>query len=82
MKTFKKIRETVATSTELSEDPLRKYLKKLGKGGTLSYTDNDGKTKKTGKYGGLMNRGGRSYAKVNHDKGMSIVPLPQVHYPD
>lgn len=82
MKTLKKIREDRLPESELSEDPLRKYLKKLGKGGKLDYTDNDGKTKKTGKYGGLMRMGGRTYAKVHHAKGMAVVPLPQVRYPD
>ena len=66
----------------LNEDPLRKHLRKIGKGGSVSYTDNDGKTKKTGSYGGLMNKGGRSYAKVHHKTHMAIVPLPQVRYPD
>lgn len=66
----------------LNEDPLKKHLRKIGKGGSVSYTDNDGKTKKTGSYGGLMNRGGRSYAKVHHKTHMAMVPTTQIHYPD
>jgi hypothetical protein len=57
---------------------VRKHLRKVGKDGSVSFT-NSGK-KMTGKYGGLANRGGRSYAKVHHDKGMSMVPLPQIHH--
>lgn len=61
---------------------IKKHLKKTGKGGSVSYKHNDG-SKKTGTYGGLMNRGGRSYAKVHHTGpggGMSIVPLPNIHH--
>ena len=61
--------------------PLRKHLKKVGKGGEVEYSHNDGKTKK-GRYGGLMNRGGRSYAKVHHDTHMAMVPMTNVKYPD
>jgi hypothetical protein len=57
---------------------VRKHLRKVGKDGSVSFTNSGKKT--TGKYGGLMNRGGRSYAKVHHDKGMSMVPLPQIHH--
>ena len=71
-------KESVDEVTDYPE--VRKHLKKTGKGGSVSYTDNDGKTKKTGKFGGLMNRGGRSYAKVHHDKGMGLVPLPNIHH--
>ncbi len=60
--------------------PLRKHLKKVGKGGEVEYS-HQGKTHK-GRYGGLMNRGGRSYAKVHHDTHMAMVPMPQVKYPD
>ena len=59
---------------------IKQHLRKAGKNNPVSYTDNDGKTKKTGRYGGLMNRGGRSYAKVHHDDHMAMVPLPQVHH--
>ena len=74
--------DSFKTHTLAEQDPLRKHLRKIGKDGHLSYTDNDGKTKKTGRYGGLMNRGGRSYAKVHHDTHMAMVPLNRVHYPD
>ena len=57
---------------------VRKHLKKVGQGGEVHYT-HQGK-KKTGKYGGMMNRGGRSYAKVHHDDHMAMVPLPQIHH--
>ena len=60
--------------------PVRKHLKKVGKGGEVEYS-HQGKTHK-GRYGGLMNRGGRSYAKVHHDTHMAMVPMPQVKYPD
>ena len=63
---------------------VRKHLKKVGKGGTVHYTHPE-HGKVAGEYGGLMNRGGRSYAKVHHKEGpmkntMSMVPLPQVHH--
>jgi len=83
MKRFKDIRESLEErKVDESDYPeVRKHLKKTGKGGSVSYTDNDGKTKKSGKYGGLMNRGGRSYAKVHHDDNtMGLVPLPNVHH--
>ena len=72
-------------TTRIGEDygpshPLRKHLKKVGKGGEVEYS-HQGKTHK-GRYGGLMNRGGRSYAKVHHDTHMAMVPMPQVKYPD
>ena len=65
----------------LAEDEyghIKKHLRKVGKNGTVHYT-HDGKNK-TGRYGGLMNRGGRSYAKVHHDKHMAMVPLPQINH--
>ena len=71
MKSFKEIREN-------QYPEVRKYLKKM-KGKQVSFTDNDGKTKKTGEFGGLMNRGGRPYAKVHHKGGMALVPLPQIN---
>ena len=75
MKSFKEIKSV----TEQDYPEVRKHLKKLGKNGNVSYRDNEGGTK-TGRYGGLMNRGGRSYAKVHRDDGMSMVPLPQVKH--
>jgi len=67
----------------LAEDQyghIKKHLRKVGKNGEVSYS-HDGKTK-TGRYGGMMNRGGRSYAKVHHDDHMAMVPLHKVAYPD
>lgn len=85
MKKFKDIR-SIAEKQEVDEVidyvKIRNHLKKTGKGGSVSYKHNDGSTK-TGKYAGLMNRGGRSYAKVDHDGpagGMAIVPLPNIHH--
>ena len=72
MKAFKDIREQ-------QYPEVRKHLKKVGKNGTVSYKHNDG-SKKTGRYGGMMNRGGRSYAKVHHDDHMAMVPLPNIHH--
>lgn len=72
MKQFKDIREQ-------QYPEVRKHLKKVGKNGSVSYKSNDG-SKKTGRYGGLMNRGGRSYAKVHHDDHMAAVPLPNIHH--
>ena len=57
---------------------VRKYLKKLGKGKDVTFVDNDGKTKQTGKFNGLMRRGPFTYAKVEHGREMSLVPLPQI----
>ena len=72
MKQFKEIREQ-------SYPEVRKHLKKVGKNGSVTYKHNDG-SKKTGRYGGLMNRGGYSYAKVHHDDHMAMVPLPHIHH--
>lgn len=72
MKAFKDIREQ-------QYPEVRKHLKKVGKNGTVSYKHNDG-SKKTGRYGGMMNRGGRSFAKVHHDDHMAMVPLPNIHH--
>ena len=72
MKQFKDIREQ-------QYPEVRKHLKKVGKNGSVSYKSTDG-SKKTGRYGGLMNRGGRSYAKVHHDDHMAAVPLPNIHH--
>jgi len=72
MKAFKDIREQ-------QYPEVRKHLKKVGKDGTVSYKHNDG-SKKTGRYGGMMNRGGRSFAKVHHDDHMAMVPLPNIHH--
>ena len=72
MKAFKDIREP-------QYPEVRKHLKKVGKNGTVSYKHNDG-SKKTGRYGGMMNRGGRSFAKVHHDDHMAMVPLPNIHH--
>lgn len=69
MKTFKELREN-------QYPEVRKYLKKM-KGKQVSFT-NSGK-KVSGEFGGLMNRGGRSFAKVHTKDGMSLVPLPQIN---
>lgn len=75
MKSFKEMKSEVS---EQEYPEVRKHLSKVGKGGSVSYS-HQGATK-TGKYGGLMNRGGRSYAKVHHDDGSAMVPLPQVKH--
>ena len=75
MKSFKEMKKDVE---EQDYPEVRKHLRKVGKGSQVSYSHQGGT--KTGKYGGLMNRGGRSYAKVHHDDGMSMVPLPQVKH--
>lgn len=69
MKSFKEIREN-------QYPEVRKYLKKM-KGKQVSFTNSGKKT--TGEFGGLMNRGGFTYAKVHHKKGMALVPLPQIN---
>ena len=51
---------------------------KVGKNGSVSYSH--GGEKKTGRYGGMMNRGGKSYAKVHHDDHMAMVPLPNIKH--
>ena len=68
----------------LAEDEyghVKKHLRKIGKDGHVEYDDHTGK-RLTGKYGGLMNRGGRSYAKVHHKTHMAMVPIHKVAYPD
>ena len=71
MKQFKDIREQ-------QYPEVRKHLKKVGKDGKVSYQHQG--QKKTGRFGGLANKGGRSYAKVHHDDHMAMVPLPQIHH--
>jgi len=73
MKQFKEIREQ-------QYPEVRKHLKKIGKDSNVSYTDMRTKSKKTGRYGGLMRMGAHTYAKVHHDDHMAAVPLPQIHH--
>ena len=65
---------------EMAEDysDQKAHLKKVGKGGQVSYT-NSGK-KMSGEYGGLKNKGGRSYAMVHHKTHSAMVPLPQINH--
>ena len=79
MKKFKDIREQ-------QYPEVRKHLKKIGKGGQVSYTDHSSpkpkgkKPTKTGTYGGMMRMGAHSYAKIepHHGRGpMTALPIHQ-----
>jgi hypothetical protein len=63
---------------EESHEDQRRHLKKVGKGGSVSYSVS-GKTM-TGEYGGLKNKGGRSYAMVHHNTHSAMVPLPNIKH--
>lgn len=74
MKSFKQLSE------ELSEyEKHKKRVQKIKKGSDVSFTDSQTGNKVTGKYQGLKNRGGRSYAHVNSDKGAHYVPVHHIH---
>lgn len=79
MKNFKDIREQ-------QYPEVRKHLKKIGKGGQVSYTDHSSpkpkgqKPIKTGEYGGMMRMGANSYVKVHHKSHMAAVPLDHINH--
>lgn len=77
-KASKKIDKMEEDQVEESYEDQKKHLKKVGKGGSVSYSAS-GKTM-TGKYGGMKNKGGRSYAMVHHDTHSAMVPLPQINH--
>jgi len=60
-------------------DKAKKRVQKMKKGDPVSFTNTKG-VKTTGRYKGLENRGGRSYAKVEVDnnQGMTMVPVTQI----
>lgn len=66
-------------SNEDAYNAAKKRVQKSKKGTMMSFETPQGE-KKTGKYNGLMNRGGRSYAKIEMGKdGMTLVPVTQIH---
>ena len=79
MKKFKDIREQ-------QYPEVRKHLKKVGKGGQVSYTDHSSpkpkgqKPVRTGTYGGLMRMGAHTYVKVNHKDHMAAVPFDHINH--
>lgn len=77
-KASKKIDKMEEGQVEESHEDQRRHLKKVGKGGSVSYSVS-GKTM-TGEYGGLKNKGGRSYAMVHHDTHSAMVPLPNIKH--
>lgn len=77
-KASKKIDKMEEDQVEESHEAQRRHLKKVGKGGSVSYSVS-GKNM-TGEYGGLKNKGGRSYAMVHHDTHSAMVPLPNINH--
>ena len=61
-------------------DTAKKRVQRMKKGAQVTFTNSKG-VDVTGEYKGLMNRGGRSYAKVEGGKehGMTLVPVTQIH---
>jgi len=81
MKTYSEFKAEISEDYTDVKKRLRSDAAKHKKAGTthqVSFTDNGKKV--TGRYGGLMNRGGYSYAKVHADKRLHAVPLPDVQH--
>ena len=63
-------------------DAAKKRLKKIKKGSSVSFTNQQTGKKVTGTYHGLKNMGGRSYAHVEHPKGVrqpNMIPVHHIH---
>lgn len=58
---------------------MHKQAKSKGGQVHVTYTDQKTGEKKTGRYGGMMNMGGRSYAKIHHKDHMTTLPLHHPH---
>ena len=57
-------------------------LKKMKKGSSVSFTNQQTGKKHTGTYQGMKTMGGRSYAHVEHPKGVkapNMVPVHHIH---
>lgn len=73
------VSEQVNDINESDYDVSKKRVQKIKKGSTVSFMDHDG-NKQNGTYNGMINRGGRSYAKVEIEKkGMVMVPVTQIN---
>jgi len=74
-----KLSEDMPASRDAEYDKAKKRVQKMKKGDPVSFTNTKG-VKTTGRYKGLENRGGRSYAKVEVDNkgGMTMVPVTQI----
>lgn len=57
----------------------KKTLQKMKKDSPVSYTHYKTGKKMTGRYGGLKNMGGNSYAMVHHDRSSMRVPVHHIH---
>ena len=63
-------------------DSAKKRLKKMKKGSSVSFTNQQTGKKHTGSYQGMKNMGGRSYAHVEHPKGVkapNMIPVHHIH---
>jgi len=81
MKTYSDLKAELSEEYDDVKKRLRRDAAKHKKAGTthhVSFTDNGKKV--TGQYGGMMNRGGYSYAKIHTKKGLHAVPLPDVQH--
>jgi len=73
---------TSFTEATADIDAAKKRLKKMKKGSSVSFTHSKTGEKVTGSYQGLKNMGGRSYAHVEHPKGVkhpNMIPVHHIH---
>lgn len=59
-------------------DKAKRRVQRIKKGTSVSFIETQSKEKMTGKYLGLQNHGGRSYAKVDTAKKMYMIPVTDV----
>jgi len=73
--------EAVNEDHPMDYETAKRRVSRLKKGSTVSFTSSKDGTRKSGEYKGLINRGGRSYAKVEMGArdGMMMVPVTQIH---
>ena len=77
MQSFSKFNEDMADI-----DAAKKRLRKMKKGSSVSFTNQHTGKKHTGSYQGMKNMGGRSYAHVEHPKGVkapNMIPVHHIH---
>ena len=63
-------------------DAAKKRLRKMKKGSSVSFTNQQTGKKHTGTYQGMKSMGGRSYAHVEHPKGVkapNMIPVHHIH---
>ncbi len=63
-------------------DAAHNKLKKMKKGSSVSFTNQQTGKKVTGTYQGLKRMGGRPYAHVEHPKGVkepNMIPVHHIH---